>query len=92
MKNWIKEWKETCLQARSQQQQQCEAAQAHRELIEDLLECRRQMEQADVRFNLLSEPELIESCVYEYRALQVRYDCLVRKARETGCPTATMQV
>lgn len=63
---------------------QQEADAARNALLQELADCRRQLRCAEQQFNMAAEEALIESCVYEYRALLSRYDCLVRRAREQG--------
>lgn len=69
---------------RQRAEQLAEADRQRDELLQDLAECRRQLQNIDALFNLVGEPEQIESCVYQYRALQARYDGLVRRARQQG--------
>ncbi len=54
------------------------------ELLADLAECRRQIQHAESCFDLVTDPAMIESCVYQCRALQARYDALVLQARAQG--------
>lgn len=85
MKQWCKKlWVRLTapIHRRRQQRAAQDAAKTARAaLLEEMEECRRQLQAADMRFNLASEPQQIESCIYHYRALQAQYDCLVRRAR-----------
>ena len=58
------------------------------ELENDLLTsirdiCRR-LELADARFEMESDDDLIEACIYEREALRARYRYLLRRAKEQG--------
>lgn len=64
-----------------------EALRQRDELIGELRECRLQLEHTDSMFNLVCDPDLVESCIYQYRALQARYDGLLLAAR-AGSPDA----
>lgn len=56
--------------------------QERRELLENMAETRRLLNQAYRSFNSYSDPDLIESCVYEINALQSRYSYLVRRVKD----------
>lgn len=47
-------------------------------------ECVAQMKHNQMRFDLETEPELIDELIYEYQAIQSRYRYLQRKARAQG--------
>ena len=53
-----------------------------RELLEGMAETRRQLNLAYHGFNTHSDPDLIESYVYEINALQSRYSYLVRRVKD----------
>jgi len=55
------------------------------ELIEALQDTGERLRLAEIGFNNVSDPELVESCVYEIASLQARYNYLIKKAREDGC-------
>lgn len=55
---------------------------ARRELLEEMAETRRLLNQAYQGFNAHSDPDLIESYVYEINALQSRYSYLVRQMKD----------
>ncbi len=58
-------------------------AQAERgELLESMAETRRLLNQAYQGFNAYSDPDLVESCVYEINALESRYSYLVRRMKD----------
>lgn len=53
-----------------------------RELLENMADTRRQLDCAYAAFNQHSDPDLVESCVYEINALQSRYSYLVRRMKD----------
>lgn len=55
-----------------------------RELMEFMAQTRVQINQAYAGFNAQSDPDLVDSCVYEINALQSRYSYLVRRLKELG--------
>lgn len=52
------------------------------ELLHSLSRTQREIEQAYNRFNFASDPDLIDSYVYEISALQCRYNYLLRRVKE----------
>lgn len=56
-----------------------------RELIASLASTRALIQQAYGGFNTVSDSDLIESYVFEIKALQSRYDYLLRRVKELGC-------
>lgn len=56
-------------------------------LLEGLNRTRALIDQAYACFNQESDPDLIESCVFEIKALQSRYSYLLRRVREMEQPT-----
>ncbi|MBR3561540.1 MAG: DUF2508 family protein [Oscillospiraceae bacterium] len=54
------------------------------ELFNELSDMRNTLEEAYMRFNLVSEPELVDACVYEINAAQSRYNYLLRVIKENG--------
>ena len=44
------------------------------------------LKEAYDKFNYVSEPELVEACVYEINALKARYDYLLRRIKERSEP------
>lgn len=56
--------------------------QERRELLEELTKTRRLIDQAYACFNQESDPDLIESYVFEIKALQSRYSYLLRRVRQ----------
>lgn len=53
-----------------------------RALMESMAQTRVQINQAYAQFNLQSDPDLVDSCVYEINALQSRYSYFVRRFKE----------
>ena len=56
----------------------------HREILDAVREALEQLKQANQAFENASEPELVEACVYEIKAIQARYAFCLRMAREKG--------
>lgn len=54
------------------------------ELFDELSDMRTTLEDAYMRFNVTTEPELIDACVYEINAAQSRYNHLLRLIKEAG--------
>lgn len=53
-------------------------------LIEELEAVKLGMEAASDRFEYQSDPDLVEACIYEMKALSARYRYLTREARRLG--------
>jgi hypothetical protein len=51
-------------------------------LISELEETQRRLAGANARFNMATQPELIEQCVYEINALKARHAYYIRVLRE----------
>ena len=56
--------------------------------IEAIREVCQQLDLAQARFSMESDPDLIEGCVFEMEALRARYRYLLRTAREQGISCA----
>lgn len=56
--------------------------QEKQELLSSLSHTRVQLQQAYSGFNLVSDQDLVESYVFEIKALQSRYDYLFRRIKE----------
>ena len=54
------------------------------ELFNELGDMRAALEDAYMRFNMTSEPELVDACVYELNAALSRYNYLLRIIKESG--------
>ena len=50
--------------------------------ISELSETQRRLAAANTRFNMITQPELIEECVYEINALKARHAYYIRVLRE----------
>ena len=51
--------------------------------IKMLRQTKQDLDAARTRFDMATQPELIEQCVYEINALQARYAYFLRVVRET---------
>ena len=54
------------------------------DLLRSLSRTQREIEQAYNHFNFTSDPDLVESYVYEITSLQCRYNYLLRRVKERG--------
>lgn len=68
---------------RGQAQRQAEE---RRQLLEGMKQTRDQLNSAYAQFNLYSDPDLVDSCVYEINALQSRYSYFVRQVKLLDAP------
>ena len=53
-----------------------------RQLLEGMRETRNQLNHAYAQFNVYSDPDLVDACVYEINALQSRYSYYVRQVKQ----------
>lgn len=53
-----------------------------RQLVEGMKQTRDQLNYAYAQFNIYSDPDLIDACVYEINALQSRYSYCVRQVKQ----------
>ncbi len=53
-------------------------------LLLDIKKVSMQIAQAESRFQMASDEDLIDSCIYEMEALNAQYRYLLRKAKEEG--------
>ena len=53
-----------------------------RQLLEGMRATRAQLNHAYAQFNLYSDPDLVDACVYEINALQSRYSYFVRQMKQ----------
>ncbi|MDR0294052.1 MAG: DUF2508 family protein [Oscillospiraceae bacterium] len=51
-------------------------------LLRELSETQERLSEANARFNMATQPELIEQCVYEINALKARHAYYIRVLRE----------
>ena len=52
------------------------------ELMQDLKEVQKSLDRAYENFSYVVDPELIDCCIYELNAGQMRYKFLMRKMKE----------
>lgn len=57
---------------------------AGKQLLAEIETVTRSIETVSARFNDLSDPDLVEACIYEMQALAARYRYLTREARRQG--------
>ena len=53
-------------------------------LVDELSVVNRKLTQAYMTFNTITEPALVDSCVYEINAQLAKYDYLIRRVKERG--------
>ena len=53
-----------------------------RQLVEGMKQTRDQLNYAYAQFNIYSDPDLVDACVYEINALQSRYSYFVRQVKQ----------
>lgn len=53
-----------------------------RQLMEGMKQTRDQLNYAYAQFNIYSDPDLVDACVYEINALQSRYSYFVRQVKQ----------
>ena len=68
----LKKRKQECLSADGQQ------------LLRQLWEAKAALDGARQKFEYVTEPDMVASCIYEIHAEQARYDHLLGKIREQG--------
>ena len=54
------------------------------DIITELNDLKRRIEEVDMRFDLQVDEDLIEACIYEKNSLLARYRHLLKYARERG--------
>lgn len=62
-----------------------------RSLMEGVAQTRVQLNQAYAQFNLHSDPDLVDACVYEINALRSRYSYLVRQVKRLDADDEGLQ-
>ena len=67
-------------------EEEAETTDPMEELRESLERTRAELAQAHAGFNTAGDPELLESYIYEIRALKARYSYLLRKIKELSQP------
>lgn len=61
---------------------------AQAQLHAELYQAGQALKEAYDKFNYVSEPELVEACVYEISALKARYSYLLRQIKDNGASAA----
>ncbi len=84
MKNLCQRLFDRLGRARADRQRAQQAVAQRTALLQDLAECRCQLHHTEQLFDMVTDPLLLDSCVYQQRALQARYDGLVLQARQLG--------
>ena len=51
-------------------------------LLDDLQRTKSDLELANANFELVVEPDLIDSCIYQVNAAQIRYKFLLRRVKQ----------
>lgn len=51
-------------------------------LLKNIEIAKRALDTAYSNFDLVTEPELIDSCIYEVKAMQLKYEYLVNQAKQ----------
>lgn len=59
-----------------------ETEEFRRHLLEDLEYVTERLERIRESYDMTDEPELVESLIYEEKAMQARFDYLIRAAKE----------
>ena len=57
-----------------------------RQAVEAVRGVRRELTQAENRFDHLSDPNQMEACIYEINALRARYNCAVIDLKRAAAP------
>ncbi|MDL2288845.1 YaaL family protein [Oscillospiraceae bacterium OttesenSCG-928-F05] len=69
-----------------------ETERERRELLISLDRTKEELEFARIGFNMASDPDLVESSVFEINALQARYNYLLRRIREQNSETSAAAI
>ncbi len=57
---------------------------SNNEILIELAEVKNQLEHAQLLFNLQTDLDLIESCIYQIDSLEAKYNYLLKEARKHG--------
>ena len=57
---------------------------SNNEILMELAEVKNQLEHAQRLFNLQTDLDLIESCIYQIDSLEAKYNYLLKEARKHG--------
>ena len=66
---------------KSSRRQAAEREETRRQLVEGMKQTRDQLNHAYAQFNIYTDPDLVDACVYEINALQSRYSYFVRQVK-----------
>lgn len=61
---------------------QCPEEEERRQLLEGMARTKQELNQAYAQFNVHSDPDLVESCVFTINALRSRYSYFVRQMKQ----------
>ena len=59
-------------------------------LLDYIRQAKEAMELAYAKFNLVSEPDLIDCYIYELKATQLKYEYLMQQAKQQGIMLKTI--
>lgn len=51
-------------------------------LLKNIKIAKRALDNAYINFDFVTDPELIDSCIYEVKAMQLKYEYLINQAKE----------
>ena len=71
---------------------QAPALTRHEELIRELREVQRQLDNVQSYFSMESDDDLLDSAIYQREALEARYRYLLRQAKESRAATQELPV
>ena len=57
---------------------------SNNKILIELAEVKNQLEHAQLLFNLQTDLDLIESCIYQIDSLEAKYNYLLKEARKKG--------
>lgn len=60
------------------------------DILLELDSVKQNLEMVAARFNYQNDPDLLEACIYEMKALNARYRYLTREARRQGLTRSTL--
>ncbi|HIZ56153.1 MAG TPA: YaaL family protein [Firmicutes bacterium] len=69
---------------RSRTKEQAVQQKEQADLLMEIAEIRSRIECVKNRFDLLTDPDLIDACIYEMEGLERRYGYLLKRARTLG--------
>ncbi|MCT4542045.1 MAG: YaaL family protein [Vallitalea sp.] len=51
-------------------------------LLKNIKIAKKALDNAYINFDFVTDPELIDSCIYEVKAMQLKYEYLINQAKE----------